>query len=403
MAKQKTTESVQDLALRAIAALNAGATSTKAYQLGAHREHTWGIKIPSLAFQWMIGGSNIFPLQRYLSISGPPKSLKSTLGIEIGSWNVMDNGLSAIIDNESKSSASMFEAMTWWKLNEAQQANLIFKETESMEEWQTTVTNLVKFAREIGIRPKGERVPVFAMIDSLTGKSTQDEQEAVEKEGYAEGRGYPIKAMKITRFLDATQLTDTTMSIGYVRHMKQAIEATGHGPQNREGGGAAASFKASLSLRVSKGAGIALASHPNMPYPIPVEGYKLYMTSDMSCLGPDKRKIEVDILWQYVEQPDGSSRQLMKYDWEGALGWLLWAHKYEKGFCFKHDVDRLEKVIYFVQQGSKRIKCEALGLEDVTFSEFGKAIMANAELTERISKFLNITQYRSVQEVDLAA
>jgi hypothetical protein len=388
--------------------LNQGASREGAYQLGDHAEHTWGIPIPSLAMQWLIGGSAVFPCQRVLSVSGLPKSLKSTTIIEFLRWVVVAKGIGLYNDNEGKTSASMLDAMTWHDLDEEQQSRLLINETRSVEEWMQFATNSLKLARNFGYGPKGKRVPTFLVIDSLTGKATESEIEAMEKEGSAAGRAFPIRAAAIAKFLEGYDLSNTLLSFGYVRHMKPSIDGgmPGMPAQNRESGGQAGNFKASLSLRVTKGAGLSAASHPSMPFKdVPVEGYTLYMESNMSCLGPDHRRMAVDILWQYVPREDGTTKQLMKYDWGGALGTLLWGFKYSEKDAqrlYEYDKDRLDKALLFTQGKSKRVNCAALGLADVSLSEFGNAIEANPEMRMAVSKFLNIQQYRDVQEVDLA-
>ncbi len=401
-AEPKTPSSV---VLDAVAALNNGSTSTKAYQLGSHREHTWGILVPTLAFQWLIGGSNVFPAQRFLSLSGVAASLKSTLAIEICKWFAQQNGIAAYVDNESKSSASMFDAMTWWCLTDEQRNRLLYKETADMEEWMKVLTGFVTFAKEVGYGKVGERLPVFSVIDSLTGKGAIAEQEAVQEEGYAAARGFPTRAAAITRYLETMQLTGSLASIGYVRHLKQKIDGGGgHGPpQSAETGGAAAQFKASLSIRITKGPGISLADHPALPHRnVTAEGYTLWMESNKSCLGPDKRKLEVEVVWQYVMQEDGIARQIMTYDWAGALGRLLWGFKYnEKTKLYQQDIDRLNNALEFSNPKQKLINCKELGLEGASLTEFGRTIEANPEVRQKISRFLNISQYNDVQVVEL--
>lgn len=407
MAKQKNIDTTDNSSLvqQALKALNSGATSTKAYQLGSHREHTWGILVPTLAFQWLIGGSSVFPAQRFLSLSGLAGSLKSTLGIEIATWFAMQGGISSYIDNESKSSASMFDAMTWWRLNEEQLSRLFYKEVANMEEWMGVLTELIKFAQQVGYGKKGERLPVFALIDSLTGKAALAEQEAVADEGFAASRGFPTRAAAITRYLETMQLTGTLMSIGYVRHLKQAIDGSGHGPpQNKETGGSAAQFKASLSIRLAKGKPISLADHPALPHrDTTVDGYEVFMESNKSCLGPDKRRLTVDVVWQYVMQEDGTTRQIMVYDWAGALGRLLWGMKYgdDKTKLYQQDIERLKTALEFSNPKAKLINCEELGLEGANLTEFGRAIEANPAVREKISRFLMISQYNDIQVVDL--
>ncbi len=413
----KKDKSVQPLEAEGLAAdllntMNQLSTSTKAYVLGDHAEHTWGIPIPNLAFQWVIGGSNVFPCQRYLSISGPPKSFKSTLAVQLGVWHVQAGGIYVPIDNESKTSATMLEAMTWWCLDEAQQRRILFKETKSVEEWQKIATGIIEKAQKDPERPKGARVPIYLAVDSLMGTAAEEAQEALMKEGHAEARGYPLEVMAVTNWFKRISLTGTTMSVGYVRQLKEAMNAGHGGPQFKETGGAQAAFACSLSLRVTKSqTPDSFATHAALPHPnIPGEGYTLWLKSDLSCLGPDKRTLAVDVIWQYVDQEytdeagekRNRRRQIMVYDWAGALGRLLFQTKYDdKKKGYTAEIDQLNEALFFSQAKHNRIKCEKLGLECATFTEFGLAIEANPEVRQRISDYLNISQYRTVQEADI--
>lgn len=409
MAKKKTETdtSPEGLAALALSMLSEGATSGEAYQLGDHADHTWGIQIPSLAFQWAIGGSSVFPCQRWLSTSGEPGAMKSTLIVEILKWFSMQQGIGIYIDNESKTSASMLEAMTWWCLTDAQRKLLILKPSESIEEWMTTLTQAVALAQKLGYGANGSRVPVCAIVDSLTGKGSVSEQETIEDEGFAQARGFPTKAAMISRYLEGIQLTDTLMSAGFVRHLKTTIDGGGaHGPPpKKETGGMAAQFKASLSLRLTKfGNDLEFADHPAMPHrDLTTVGKTVIIQADKSCLGPDKRKLWVEVLWQYVPQEDGTSKQLMKWNWEGALGGLLHGMKYgdDKVKAYAQDIERLNKSLEFSNPKGKLINCKELGLEEVSLTEFGAAIEGNPDVRARISRFLNIAQYKDVQEVEL--
>lgn len=427
--------------------LNEASTSTKAYALGDHAQHTWGIPIPCLAFQWLIGGSTVLPLQRYFSFSGITKSFKSTLNIEMGCWfvgayrklspaakvlfdaflakdkvskvdvdptlGVSDEvvaevvplmlGFFIYIDTESKTSGSMLDAMTWWRLNPEQLKHLLYKEVQSAEEWMKIVTSTIEFAQGLPEAPKGNRVPVLVSVDSLTGKASEDEQEKVMKEGVAEARGFPILVMQITNFFKRISLMGTTMSMAYVRHLKQSIDPNANG-QMKEAGGSEAAFRTSISIRVTKGQGAAFASHPAMPFPqLSVEGYTLYLETNLSCVGPDKRRLPIDVLWQYVPQEDGSSKQLMLYNWDGALGQLLYDWKYDdKRKLYAADIERLNEVIYFVAgKKAKTVKCTAISETDLSFTEFGRAIEQTPELRYKVSRFLNIAEYPDVQVADI--
>ncbi len=420
MAKAKSKDEPQVMKPEGFAALilgnmNKKSTSTQAYQAGDHAKFTYGVPIPSLIFQYIVGGANILPTQRIFSISGAPKSFKSTLAVEYGVWHVLDNGIFFDLDNESKTSATMLDAMTWWRLTPEQLSRVIYKETASIEEWSTMVTTILKAAEAAEIPPKNQRIPIYVGLDSLTGKTSDEAQEDLMKEGHAEARQYPVTVMQITNFLKGLSLMNTTMSFGYVRHAKKSMEANEHG-KLKEAGGSEASFRSSLSIMVRKDKGFNFADHPALPHRnVSGEGYTLSMQSEMSCLGPDKRRISVDIVWQYVPfeftevDAEGNEvkvvrqRQIMVYDWAGALGEYLWTfcHGETKDRGYVPDQAKLKAILPFTSPTSRRVNCEILGLEAADFTEFGKAIEANPDVRAKIAAFLGIANYRDVQAADI--
>jgi hypothetical protein len=398
---------VDDIVSDFISTCNGKGTGTKAYLQGQHAQSTWGIKIPYLAFSWLVGGSTVLPAQRLIGFSGATKSFKSTLKTEIGNWFIAENGLHIDLDNEGKTSASMLDAMTWFSTSSLVKdgKRRIFKETGSIDEWQVQVTEALKKARKLADRPKGQRVPIFITIDSITGKSSEDAQEKIMKEGSAESRGFAVDAMKTSKFFSALSLLGTTCNLGFVQHLVQDLSAPPgyNGPVMKEKGAVTAAYLSSLNIRVSKGQSLRMADHPfALQKGPPVEGYTLYLNAVRTCIGPDGNVLPVDILWQYVDQEDGTSKQAMWYDWYGALGNLLLNMKYnDKQKLYEHEKEKLDKALYFVQPKPKRVKCEELGLDGVTASEFGKAIETNPEIRSRIAKLLNVVQYPHIQEANI--
>lgn len=397
--------SVDSLTQDLIKTLNASGDGTKAYLFGDHREHTTGIVIPSLAFQWLIGGVNVLPIQRCIGISGLPKSFKSTLNIEIGNWFLAQNGIHVVLDAESKTSATMLEAMVRRSpdLEAAARARRIFKEVTSIERWQEQVVASVKFARKVADRPVNDRVPIYISIDSLNGRSSELSQERIQKDGYAEDRGFPVEAMKITRFFKALSLAGTISNLGYVQHLVQDLSAGPgyHGPSWKESGAIIAAYQSSIHLRVTKGKALPpKASHPFAPLPgVPVEGYTLWLTAERSCLGPDRRTICVDVLWQYEMTPQGP-KQYLWYDWPGSLGHLIFSMKYDE-HALKHQREALDQVVHFAAARSNRVNCEELGLENATLSEFGAALESHPEIRKKLDIFLGIVMYSPIQSADI--
>lgn len=393
--------------------LNKHATSAHGYLEGDHAQHTWGIRIPHIAFQYFIGGTNILPCQRFVGISGEPKSFKSTLAYEIGNWFRADGGFHVALDTENKTSASMLQALSYGK--DLNPRTRFFKVCASVEEWQKQMTTAIEFWRANGRREKGSRVPVWVTVDSLNGRGTEDSDAEIRKEGVAAQRGFPIANLQITNYLQNLSLLGTTVSAGWVQHLKEDISTAGGygGPQKVEKGAKAAGFASSAQVRVAKGATFQGATHDSAPDPnIPVEGHTLYLHCYRGCVGPDDRRLQVDLLWQYipVEVPDAEGnmvrrkQQVMWFDWDGALGELLWSIKYNdkhKPKVYDHHKKELEEALYFTQPKANSIKCEELGLDGVSYTAFGKAIRENEVVSKRISDYLNIEDFPSVQDVDI--
>jgi len=408
MARAKATpvSDIDDITKSLIGDLNKEGASTTAYLQGDHAGHTFGPLIPHLAFQWLVGGINVLPCQRHIGVSGLPKSFKSTLLMDIGNWYLRAGGMHIAFDNEGKTSASMLEALTKFdpETEKLAQTRRIFKETGSVEEWQSMVTAAIKRAKKVADRPKGQRIPILITIDSLNGKSSDATAEKIKKEGSADARAFPVEAAQITRFFKGTGLIGTTANIGYVQHLVQDLSAPpGYGgPAYKESGAAISSYQGSVHLRVRKGAAVDKASHTGARVQgPPVEGYTLWLQTERSCLGPDHRQLAVDVLWQYLDAEDGGTQQLMWYDWDGALGRLLVEMIYNDKVLHTYDRDRLKAALAFTQLKTNVVKCAELNLEEASFTDFGKAIQANPEVREKISKFLRIVKYPDVQEADI--
>jgi hypothetical protein len=408
MAKAKSTSlpSTDDLALELVGEYNKLGTGSKAYLQGDHNQNTWGIKIPYLAPQWLFGGSDVMPAQRFIGLSGLAKSSKSTLFVEMGNWYINGGGMHVCIDNENKTSPDMFEAMSRF-YGEERMAEIIkrrvFVPTGSVEDWQRRVTTAVEKAKALAARPKGSRIPILITIDSLNAKAAEKTQEQISDEGSAQARSFPVEAMQISKYLRALNLLGTTANLGFVQHLTQDISAapTYTGPVMKESGAAIATFASSLHLRIHKAGAIKMAEHIHAPAKgPPVEGYSIYAQTERSCIGPDKRKLEIQLLWQYVEQPDGSTKQVMWYDWYSALGDLLIKMKYEDKKAYAYEKERIDRMIEFTQPKTGRVNCEVLGLKEASTAEFGKAIECTPEIREKVSKLLNISKFPDIQEVD---
>lgn len=404
--KASPTTSIDDLVGELVEDYNKLGTGSKAYLQGEHAGNTWGIKIPHLAPQWLFGGSDIIPVQRFIGLSGLAKSSKSTLFVEFGNWYIMANGMHVYVDNENKTSPDMFDAMGRFYGEEIAARiakRRIFVPTGSVEDWQRRMSAAIDKARLMANRPKGERIPILITIDSLSARAAEKTQETISDEGSAQARSFPVEAMQISKYFKAVNLLGTTANLGFVQHLTQDISAAPgyNGPVMKESGAAIATFASSLHLRIQKAGAIKIASHFDAPAKgPPIEGYTIYVQTERCCFGPDKRKLGVDLLWQYVEQDDGSTKQFMWYDWNSALGDLLLRMKYEDKKAIVYEKERIDRMLEFSQPKTGRVNCAELGLKEVSTAEFGKAIESNPEVREKVSKLLNITKFSDLQLVD---
>lgn len=192
--------------------------------------------------------------------------------------------------------------------------------------------------------------------------------------------------------------------------MKQVIDGGGPpsygGPEWKEKGAKASQFACSLHLRVRAAkTPIRVASHDSAPYPGTVEGHELWLNAARTCVGPGQRTVSVELLWQYVrDEKTGHPRQVMWFDWHGALGKLLCNMKYNDKFKpkqFKDDKKALDEALTFSEARKNCIKCPELGLENASYYEFGKAIDDNIDIRDRVADFLGITDYPSVQDAEI--
>lgn len=406
------TDAPHDLVANLVSQLNKHATSEDAWLQGDEVSSLWGVPIPYLAFAYVNGGCSVLPCQRYIGVSGEEKSMKSTLMVEFGNWYIQAGGVHVHLDSENKlnkgAQGTTVDALSWWN-GVADRRCRVVKTVASVGEWQDQATAVVEHNRSIE-QPTGRRMPVLVTVDSLTGRSTAAADEDLRKDGHAVERGYPVAANQVTNYLEALNLLGTTCTLSWVQHMKQVIDGGGApgygGPEWKEKGAKASQFACSLHLRVRAAkSAIRVASHDSAPFPGTVEGHELWLNAARTCVGPGNRTISVELLWQHVrDESTGHRRQVMWFDWHGALGRLLSNMKYNDKFKpkqFTADKEALEEALSFTEVRKNCINCKELGLEKVSYYQFGKAIDDNIEVRDRVADFLGITDYPSVQDAEI--
>lgn len=414
MAKKKKTSGAIDadsFISNFLADSAANGSSLKAYLADDHARYTFGVDIP-LVLQYLFGEANKLRCQIFLGVSGLRASTKSMFVYELGNYVMNTGGVHFAIDTENKTSPSLMAALTRGHSRKLQPEKFsskrrVFSTAGSIEDWQEQTTEIIDRFRELGGLPKGKRVAGMVSVDSMMARTTEEQQTKLAKEGHSEGRGYPVANAMITNYLESVSLRGTTAIFAYVQHMKEAIDSMAHGKQYREKGPSAAEFAATLHLRLRRIKSFNVVYHPArwVDGP-PCEGHTIQIDTHKSCMGPDKRRIQVDVLWQYIDEEDEEgnkvANQYMTYDWWGALGNLLISMKYGEKKACAHDVERLNEALLFTVSG-KDVKCKELGLDGVSVTEFGRAIEHNPEVKARVSHFLRIKPYTDFQEADIEA
>ena len=118
------------------------------------------------------------------------------------------------------------------------------------------------------------------------------------------------------------------------------------------------------------------------------EGKLIQIKSEKCGLGPDNRKIQVPVLWEFVIGEDGEPEQNTWWDWEDAAAKLLAAGS--KVILPKRIQSQLD-----VKCSSNRYSSKELGLSGLDGTEFGAALADNPEYLEAFRKICGYKKWRN--------
>lgn len=280
-----------------------------------------GLTLPSLAAKYLFQ-STIFTLSRMTQLVGEQASFKSTFLYEIMRWHRAYGGRTVLLEAETKDSPEIRAAI----MNYDEQA-VIHRPCADMESWQEGMVYFIdKFQRAFlgtSSNPGPGRVaPICIGVDSLMGKACRETQKKVQKSGHAE-RGYALEANLISIFMKCMPQTiaDWPFSIIGVNHRKPAVTPQGL-PTGKVAGGMSLKFQETYELRLTKVKSFEKANY---------SGSTVQIRTDKNSLGPDRKKIDVDIIfWNDYDQERGL-RQHALWDWYGASIKLLYSFKKQAG------------------------------------------------------------------------
>jgi len=392
-----------------------------AYRTTEHRNHTFGIDIPNLPMQWLLGGINKLPLGRILAFSGEYGSFKSSLAASIGGWFMTQNGIFVDIDTEGKKSPTTYESI-YFRMDGEELSRSVMEAAETPEEWQDIANTWLAKVKGEGVNnlPPGDRIPLLINVDSIIGRATEAEQTKMQQEGHASERGYATINNMIKKFMSGISLIGTSCCVSYITHLKDEQADGSGGPmqakKQKELGGTSPGFYATTIIRTSRGKAIDYVDDEG----VTVEGYLVKLKGHKVSTGPNNRVIYVPYLWRYVDDvdhPDGF-RQEAWFDWNWACGLMIWRMVFDRDWFKESEyASQLQEVLALKKAGSKTTpKFEQLAtlpegaypfvdedgkrLGEMTPREFGAYVHSCPDLMREIQRRVHINLYPDVQEVE---
>lgn len=250
-----------------------------------------------LVWGWLIGGVNGIPAMGTLGCDGPSGNFKTALAWEHLKWTIQAKGVGIYIDNEERPNPQYLRSMICDLPFEAR-LNLIFESSTSIEEWQDKVMGWKKKSMKFSEKEPDNRVPMFVVVDSLTGRGTQGEQDIAKKKGIAP-RGFSDTALSISKFYKSFSREDDLFTLFHVQHSKKSMDPYAHGDDEIvASGGTEPRYNASYHFRSSSVKEAKAASYPGADGAVYIRDITLKCVK--SSLGDNKRKLTVRACWEYV-------------------------------------------------------------------------------------------------------
>lgn len=280
-----------------------------------------GVPLPAFCLEYLFDLTAL-PLGKLIGLRGLPKTKKSGLSFEIYRWfRTACGGLGTLIEHESKFNSEWAASIIGYDDIDT----LGYVEASSVDEWQKYLQEVTRlmWAKMVGTKTKpglGTHFPFLVIVDSILGKSTEETQAKLIKQG-SMTRNFPAEALSIKNFLQAfpQQIVRKPFSVVLINHLKPKQNDQGFVVDSSPGGYAVA-FQLSFDIKVSKGGrDIHLAK---------VDGSQLMLEMVYSSYGQDHRKIPVDCVWTTVDETNPMSgapyRQQTVWNWHrGTIKLLL--------------------------------------------------------------------------------
>lgn len=347
--------------------------SDTCYIAPEHEKAHYGILLPSFALQYLLT-SNALLFEKIVGLSGEKGSGKSALGYEFARMMAMAGGMAADVETENKSNpilirSFMREFSHFFKFHRA----------KTMEQAQERLTSLLTEYKKLC---PNKDVPLYILLDSLTGNKAEETIEKFTEDGHGD-RSFSKEALIIAQFFGVVGdfISGFPISLVYTVHQKVKVETggfKGHGDQTRTPGGSAPDFMATWHIKVQRIASMKSKSE---------SGNTLKLTTQKNSMGEDRRSIEVDYRWETFADENGNPDQKSWFDWAKADCDLLAGDKIPRS--------RVGEFLNVTAGSEKRTyTCPELNIKSQAPEELMAALHNQPDLLKKLNVVLGIYQWR---------
>ena len=283
-----------------------------------------------LALEFVLA-QDVFPLGLLIQLVAKTGVGKSALLAEFGRWFFLAGGGMILLENETKFNPSWYRSI----LGDSNFERTPLYRCRSVEDWQRKLSYAISDMQRqmLGTKQQpgpGRVFPVLYGVDSIMGKTSEDTQEKILGKSTEAGlrgttglgaadRGYPIEALKITRYLRTIpqELDGWPFALVLVNHLRVVRNDEGI-EERRKAGGEQVNFQESFELELAKYGG-----HKRRIESAEYEGYLVRLSCEKNSFGPTHRAAVVRIIW-WEEETETGWVQRTQWDWDWATVHLLY-------------------------------------------------------------------------------
>jgi len=369
-----------------------------------------GVKLQSYAQQYLFDMDHIRFGHMYMLV-GEPGSGKSQVAADIISMCVRSGGGGMLIDTEHKASA----ASTLIPLVGEEVYNsgrFVFRRADAVENaesvaveggkaWMPTVTHFLEVLRK---DPAAREQPMAIVVDSIFGSASEASRKKFAETGAGQGQSTSgmQRANTVTDFCTniASLLSGTKAVLILVNHGKDKIDMQSYGPPKKKRqipGGNSLRHHMSLILWFKKGGPVRLKT---------TAGRDVYIDNECkNSFGCDDRSVKVafyvdmfkDSNGEFIKDEQGNYVRRIAWDWHGASAEKLWS--FVGNTNANKNIAAVRDNFPGLKRVNKKYSSKTLGFEGLTETEFGRRLVEDTDLYDRLQQHVHTAVNRGTPEL----